>query len=75
MFMSWDWQAHDSILISFHGADTTENKVSTCLTMDSTPLLEKLNMIFHTHLGSLINRLFSLTSHTRGPDSMLVANS
>jgi len=75
MFMSWDWQAKDSILISFQATDTTRNKLSsTYVTMDSSALLEKLNMIFDTHLGTLINRLFSIMSHIRGPDSMLIAN-
>jgi hypothetical protein len=36
------------------GTDTTENKVSTYPTMDSTALLENLNMTFDSHLGSLI---------------------
>ncbi len=74
MFMSRDWQAKDSILISFQATDTTRNKLSTYVTMDSSALLEKLNMIFDTHLGTLIKRLFSIMSHIRGPDSMLIAN-
>jgi hypothetical protein len=74
MFLSWDWQAKDSILISFHAADITRNKLSTYVSnYGFSALLEKLKMIFHTHLGTLINRLFSFMSHIRGPDSMLIA--
>jgi len=61
MFVSWDWETIDIVLSSFQGSDTTGNKVSVYPTMDSTAPLEKLNMIFDSHLGILYTRELDYT--------------